>query len=540
MNEFDISRRKLLAGLGTVGLASAGAGLGTSAYFSDEEEFTGNQLTAGTLDIKVGWEEHYSDWSGDEDDGLSGSVEMSDPPGGMVAGNRTGLPANVASLISLQDDADAKQFLDNTQIDQYPSGYDSDDFPTGSSINCDDLSNVALADDDGSGAAPVIDLDDVKPGDFGEVTFSFALCDNPGYVWVESFLESASENGLTEPESEDPDEESGVVELLDEVQVAFWLDDGNNFQNGGEQPLVAGSLRNIINGDHPQINGPRLRIDGRNVASGASTPLDYTSVGVNRFDFSGDGNYDLDFELSDDPAGGSGTVIHGTSSGATTTDYATAVISVEETIGNIKSGSLSYEYYGGADNTNSAPDEVWLLIEETDGTQHVVYHTSNDGAITAQTWETRNVHLEIDGAPDPEDNPGFKWFEVTSGGVSGINNNDGDGNNVADLGDAFGNDATVLAMGIGLGKTGAGGAVSDVYYRNPQLNGNSLGDFPAACFRGDGTVHNGVFAWWLPVDHANEIQTDSATFSLGLYTEQCRHNDGSGMPPEQTSTPGGP
>jgi plastocyanin len=53
----------------------------------------------------------------------------------------------------------------------------------------------------------VIDLGDVKPGDFGEVTFDFALCDNPGYVWFVPTLRSASENGVTEPEADDPDEE---------------------------------------------------------------------------------------------------------------------------------------------------------------------------------------------------------------------------------------------------------------------------------------------------------------------------------------------
>lgn len=50
---FKLTRRKALAGLATVGAAGAGAGLGTSALFSDEEEFTGNQFTAGTLDMAV-------------------------------------------------------------------------------------------------------------------------------------------------------------------------------------------------------------------------------------------------------------------------------------------------------------------------------------------------------------------------------------------------------------------------------------------------------------------------------------------------------
>ena len=57
---FHLSRRRLLAGIGAVGIASAGSGLGTSAFFSDEEEFVNNTLTAGELDLKVGWQQTYS------------------------------------------------------------------------------------------------------------------------------------------------------------------------------------------------------------------------------------------------------------------------------------------------------------------------------------------------------------------------------------------------------------------------------------------------------------------------------------------------
>ena len=52
-NLINLSRRKVLAGGGAVGLASAGAGLGTSALFSDTENFDGNSVTAGTLDLAV-------------------------------------------------------------------------------------------------------------------------------------------------------------------------------------------------------------------------------------------------------------------------------------------------------------------------------------------------------------------------------------------------------------------------------------------------------------------------------------------------------
>ncbi|RNJ27315.1 SipW-dependent-type signal peptide-containing protein [Halosegnis longus] len=56
---YRLSRRNVLAGLGTIGLASAGAGLGTSAFFSDEESFEDNTLTAGSLDLRVQYEASY-------------------------------------------------------------------------------------------------------------------------------------------------------------------------------------------------------------------------------------------------------------------------------------------------------------------------------------------------------------------------------------------------------------------------------------------------------------------------------------------------
>ena len=59
-NNIRLSRRKLLAGLGAVGVASAGAGLGTTAYFSDTESFANNTLSAGELDLKVGWQQTYT------------------------------------------------------------------------------------------------------------------------------------------------------------------------------------------------------------------------------------------------------------------------------------------------------------------------------------------------------------------------------------------------------------------------------------------------------------------------------------------------
>jgi len=330
--DIELSRRKALAALGTVGVASAGAGLGTSAFFSDQETFENNSLVAGTLDMGVGYSAHYSDWSPDEAEGVP-NVRMWDGPAGTTGGpgdlepDEVGLPSNAAWLIAVSDDTDdgtpdtavAEQFLENTEYRSFNDG----------TLDCIDGAANSQADD---AERPVIDLDDVKPGDFGEVTFDFILCDNPGFVWLNGTLRDASENGLTEPEADDPDEGPGV-ELLDSVRAAVWVDDGNNFQNGDETPLAVGSIGEVL-------------------------------------------------------------------------------------------GMLGGESLG----------------------------TALNGDIPAEE----------------------------GGGAAGARN----------------------------------------------------------CFSAE-TEHSFVFAWWVPIDHGNEIQTDSATFDLGLYAEQCRHNDGSGMNDEPTGEPGG-
>jgi hypothetical protein len=234
-----------------------------------------------------------------------------------LVGDEVGLPANDAWLIAVSDDDPgegqdgdvAAQFLENTQVDSYNDG--GLDCPLDATDQADGIDR------------PVIDVEDVKPGDFGEVTFDFILCDNPGFVWLDGSLRSASENGLTEPEADDPDELPGEVELLDVVQAAVWVDDGNNFQNGDESPFVVGSIGDVL--------------------------------------------------------------------------------------GMLDEGSLG---------------------------------TALNGDLLAPA----------------------------GGGAAGARN----------------------------------------------------------CFSGD-TEHSLVFAWWVPVDHGNEIQSDSMRFDLGLYAEQCRHNDGSGM-----------
>ena len=247
-NDFNISRRKALAALGTIGVASAGAGLGTSAYFSDQETFENNQLTAGTLDMKVAATEYYSDWSSDE-------AQL----GGMAsdaASTDIRLPAGEAQSDAQDIAIDLIDDYSGDASDVYAAFFDT--IATGDTVNggLDAALDDGLCDDTPAADAegrPIIDIADVKPGDFGGAQFAFELCDNPGYVWLNGGLVSASENGTTEPEADDPDEESGTVELLDAIQVAYGVGpingDTSAFEDtdSGFQPVEQYTLREFLN-----------------------------------------------------------------------------------------------------------------------------------------------------------------------------------------------------------------------------------------------------------------------------------------------------
>jgi predicted ribosomally synthesized peptide with SipW-like signal peptide len=143
---YNLSRRKMLAGLGAVGLASAGAGLGTSAYFSDTETFENNSLTAGTLDMSV--------------------------TADVVAANEYWV--NQGGL---------------------------------------DVSAVA----DSQDAVIGLQIDDIKPGDWGIICFEIEVGDNPGYVQVctENFAEAGGANPEPEQEAEgDADNDADLGEFL--------------------------------------------------------------------------------------------------------------------------------------------------------------------------------------------------------------------------------------------------------------------------------------------------------------------------------------
>jgi len=228
-----LSRRRVLAGIGAVGVASAGAGLGTTAYFSDSESFEGNTITAGELDLSVTWQQLYY------------GAPQSTRPGDYGSAERPFVNAYPDSdgngLQSFEREEDDETFVDQyAELDGSEDDEDREEAAKeGRNLEfaCDEIATFedpSFAPNDES----LIELDDVKPGDCGEVTFGLKLCDNPGYIWLQGELASESDGG--HPESDGP-------ELADEILASAWYDlDGDNVYDEGEPQIVAGTLRDVL------------------------------------------------------------------------------------------------------------------------------------------------------------------------------------------------------------------------------------------------------------------------------------------------------
>jgi len=319
-NNLELSRRKILAGMGAVGAAGAGAGIGTSALFNDTEQFANNEVMAGQLDLKMDWEEHYSfpqiyDDFGDPtvEDGTPLDVIREDPAdlSGINEDNYTGLPIPesdaegrdpVVWARNNDDPADTGEsslelYFANTVIEAFPDDNATDPQGTFTTVDedgirvespCNTLSDVPepglltynqegvaggnfqnpgrtfnadTYDSDAEEYNPLLNLTDVKPGDFGEFTFSTHLCDNPGYLWLQmpGGLTEA-ENGVTEAEAESSEEDGTVdepgsdPELADNVETTVWYDDNcNNRIDGAPEPLVVLAVLDTSDSQEPVL-----------------------------------------------------------------------------------------------------------------------------------------------------------------------------------------------------------------------------------------------------------------------------------------------
>ncbi|MFB6109223.1 MAG: SipW-dependent-type signal peptide-containing protein [Haloplanus sp.] len=675
-DDFELSRRKALAALGTIGVASAGAGLGTSAYFSDQETFQNNRLVAGELDLKMDWEEHYSDGSDDESDGLDVTTER---PSTADLPDYTRYPAGVQdSTQGLRSlwvaNGDVPAYQNNTAIEAFPDddndgvasygdlvtnnagdeGFPGTDANDISPTACDILTYVG-ADDDGLSADArtngtiggqttnpgdsLVDIQDVKPGDFGEVTFSIHLCDNDGYVWMNAPGGlTASENGVTEPEADDPDEdqqqggapkegvETPSVELADEIRTALWYDNNcDNVPQGEAEPvdlMVIADTSGSLGDDPSDPQGDQLallktaadafaeELPRGTLTSGDRAGEEIVRVGLMSF-AGGEGLGDpinllnpvapVDDYLDSNGNGTASQLLPDQTAGFTpmpgALDLARQILN-DSSVAGVRGSDVDKKILlvtDGAPNYDYNPNLGGQTYDvEYDGTTFTTQVFTEGGIPDDDTGEgaipgTGNDPFEADDPlEESSDEERYETWQLAKAGsnpVSGDTTNDDDGmeilvagigNETVGLGDAldsylqfyvastpsdfydtnFTSDLTTTARQIardvatssgekyifqGLSLRNAIDHLTDNSGRGIPLDGDrTSGAFDELdgsseenadtrdCFDASAT-HCIGFSWWLPLDHGNEVQSDSVSFDLGFYTEQCRHNDGSGM-----------
>jgi predicted ribosomally synthesized peptide with SipW-like signal peptide len=254
-----LSRRSILAGMGTVGAASAAAGLGTTAYLSDTEGFEDNTLQAGAMDARLDWQQVYDGPNGLEHVNAYPDRYKNDPNDpDQLARNSPPIeePDGIQDPIMSRDDCAA-----DVGASSYGDLSESERLQAEQEYREQFANSPNLVVD-----GPVVEIGDAKPGDRGAVNYSVHLFDEPGYVWLQGEPTRVAENGHTEPEAASPEETGSPtesmttnqaatldnlltsnIELLDAVQTRLWYDqDNDETVDSGEQEFFTGTLRELF------------------------------------------------------------------------------------------------------------------------------------------------------------------------------------------------------------------------------------------------------------------------------------------------------
>jgi predicted ribosomally synthesized peptide with SipW-like signal peptide len=558
---YNLSRRKVLAGLGAVGLASAGAGLGTSAYFSDRESFTNNELVAGELDLLVDWQQTYT--ANDE------MVFVNAHPDHDADGEQ--------SIVADNDDGQIKysDFLDEDDPDS-----NGENIP---SLNCENIppiTEAAFGTDPTTGEAQdtLVQLGDVKPGDEGEITFSLHLCDNPGYVWMQADNVTESEGVNTDPELAVDELDGG--DLASAINAKLWYDaDCDNVHDEAEPADImltldfSGSMLyrqygGVVSEDSIQVNGDNFsettKIDLVELA--AKEFVQYldaqnadVQVGIAYFD--GEGSNDTE------PRTG---ILQSMTSDLSVVDA--SLSDLRQKLANVVSGGPGSTPFDGdgnpdpdsnasgiatgtyigegvndaqaelANNGRSGIDAVNIVLSDgesfngTGSTQFSSPQDAADDARAASPAPATDVYtVSVGSANDsvlqqmagaaggPGNNPLF-FFDVNDPvaipTIFGVLASQFVAEKVI-MEDTLDNVLAAMADGNGLPLDG------NVLTMYDELN-DPANDEDRDAFEGNGLMYCVALSWELPFEVGNEVQGDTVGFDLGFYTEQERNNDGSG------------
>ena len=556
---YNLSRRKVLAGIGAVGLASAGAGLGTSAYFSDRETFQNNSLVAGELDLLVDWQQHYR-----------------------MNGETTFVNAHP------DHDGDGEQSIaadnDAGQIRYSDFPDDEDEDSNGANIpvlDCETIPPLPEADfgvdpTTGEEMETLVQLADVKPGDSGEITFSLHLCDNPGYIWMQAAGVNQSEGVNTDPElAVDTNE---VPDLANAIEARLWYDeDCDNVYDPAEPVDImltldfSGSMLydqfgGVVSSDDIIINGTTYN---------ETTKIDLVELGTRQFiDFLQNASADVQVGVAyfDGEKGGDNEprtgILQSLTSDLSVVDG--ALSGLRQKLANVVSGpagSTPSDGDGDPDPFSGGGIATGTYIGEgVDDAQAELDANGRSGAVA------RNIVLSdgesfngtgstqfssptgaADDARAASPSPATEVYIINVNGSAGTlqamagpaGGSGGDPAFFNDLDDplniptVFGNLAALATQEKIIMEDSLANVLGELADGNGiPLDGNRAtlydelsdpaDDADRDAFRGDGVMHCVALEWELPFEVGNEVQGDSVSFDLGFYTEQERNNDGSG------------
>jgi Ca-activated chloride channel family protein len=478
---FNTTRRQLLAGMGAVGLASAGAGLGTTAYFNDTESFEGNNLQAGEFDLKVDWQHMYY---GAMQDGIYASA---------------GRPY-VSAFPDADEDGVRDEFLTRGEL-----AAEMEDDETSQAV--EDAYRAQFADVPNDFESPLIALDDVKPGDSGCLSLSMHLFDNPGHIWLGTENVSASENGQSEPEAEVDETAQGAGELAESMNARVWYDDGNcELDSGfeGETAEVVAVLDRSGSMDDDTGN-PATSAKWNGAKDGVETLVDALAPNTPSVQFglaSYSSSATVDQALTTDPSDIDAAL--GTLSTGGSTDIESGLAAADGMFSGTADSEIVVVLTNGNETTGDAVG--YAAGMKSDGkTIYTIAYGSNANAGTLSQVSS--------GAA-------YSYLATELAAIEQV---------FAAIGQSISGEEVIV--------DGTMADVVDALETGVHLDGNRV-DEEDQCFVNSTTQYIAI-DWEVPTTVGNEIQTDSLEFDLSLVAEQCRHNDAPENPfaPESTPTP---
>ena len=566
-DNLGLSRRTVLGGIGAIGVASAGAGLGTTAFFSDAETFENNSITTGELDLLADWQQTY--------DFGDGRQFVSAHP---------------------DHDGDGEQsIVVGGDVLRYSDFPDPDDEESNGAnipeLNCENVPPLSEAD---FGTDPVtgeemetlVQFGDVKPGDSGEITFSLHLCDNPGYLWMQADNVTDDGGDSTEPElAVDP---TNLGNLGDAIQATLWYDeDCDNVYDPAEPTDImltldfSGSMlyaqyEGVVDDDEITVNGNTYD---------ETTKIDLVELGARQFiQYLQAQNADVqvgvayfDGEGSEDTTPRTGVLQPLTSD---LDDAEAAVSDLRQKLANVVTGDdpstpsdgdgdpdpssdadgiATGTYIGeGVDDAQTEIDSngrsgvaktniVLSDGESFSGTGPSQFSPPEDAAASARADATGAISPS---PPSPETDvytisvgsANDAVLQAMAGSAGGSGDDPAfffDVDNPLAVPSVFGQLAALVVEEKVIAEDTLGNILGDLASGDGiPLDGNratiydELEDAPDSetrdPFRGN-VVHCIALEWEVPFDVGNEIQGDELGFDLTFYAEQARSNDGSGI-----------